>query len=1047
MDTTFRGNLGNLGLAEILQTLASGGKEGSLVIETQVAKTELYVSQGSITLADADFDGRAALVHQCVALGLVPPEAASGLLDARQRSGRSVTDLLRREAGVPNDDIEQLRRLWYQDRILTLFVNRNGLFSFRDEPAIGRRIASASLPTYPIDAVVMEAARQQDEWALLSSTIPHDRVVLESAGARPALDPDADATFTHVESLLDGKTPLGLAVERSYLTRFDFFKTAAGFVQAGALRLVPPATLVDRARQLAASNDAEIRRAGLALFESYLLDSPKDDAATLDKARLLWQLGRRGEAAELFGPLVPWLIRQKRVPEAFDLVLQTTEALPDLTEMEDRFALFFPGSLDALGEKKGVALERGLALVERWIRERRNEEALELLEHVLDQDPSNEGARHRAINIAIDLGRSDRAAEHYEQMAAHCVATGEWKKLVDIYQRVLRLEPRRTGVVKKLQQAQERLNSQSPDYRRRVLKIRAAVAATILVVGAIAWHQHRTWNEFDELGVEDLVRERRYDEAIERLETFRGDHSFSLATFRATSRQAEIRDEWTAFRAERTKQMEPERTKALELARQGDFAGAVALVRRILDGPLSEDFRIETSESLEAIEKTSAEFAELKSSVDAARKDGRFHEAYYLTRQLLDAYGDRPLAIADLRLPVEVTTVPPAASITLGSGGAPMGRIVEVAPHATVPIRIAHPGYGPVEVAVGDDRPRIDVFLPKAPIWTRRSELRLEHGPACDGTRAYFAAEGAIVAFEPTADELVESWRTRIASPATCAPTPIPDTQDVLVTTASGQLLRVGRAGQAWGVATGASSPGRPMALPGTALAAVVLDEKRLGVFRLADGAREWTWPDRGGGSGKIVGQPAAIGGRVLLATSDQKLALVDPVAHTVVWETSIASAPVAGPAPVGDEILLPTADRPVRRFTLDGTELPEEAAWLTEDPAYGPFVGDGRVVYVSAAGEVLEAGPGKRAGRVPGGPPKLPTAPALAPVLDGSVLLYADAEGAVSAVRAEPNRDRRRLVTLWTWREEGSQVLGLARCGDRVLVATRDGRVIALEP
>ncbi|MBI4612572.1 MAG: PQQ-binding-like beta-propeller repeat protein [Planctomycetes bacterium] len=1042
METTFHGNITKVGLGEILQTLASGGKVGVLAVNSRDRRAEVLLAANEVALAEGGFDDRPGLPHQCFALGLMDEAALRQVLDARVRTGRSYYDLLRKDAGVPAQDIEGLRRLWHQDRLLSLFHLKEGTFSYREDPSAGRRLAGGAIPAFPVDAVVMEAARQQDEWTLIRVRIPHDQAVLEPvSGSAPSGE-----HFAHVSWLLDGKTPIAEAAEKSYLTRFELARTCHQFLETGVFRLVGPDELLERARGLGAG-DADSLRRSLVLYESYLADRPGDRTALLEEGHVCWKLGRPAEAADLYARAIPGLVEEGREPEAFELIETGLEAVPEHRGLEDAVALFLPSHVEAVGERASKLLERALRLADRRTRESDATGAYELVEAILSTDPSNYGAREKAINLSIDLKSAGNAVVHYEAMATRLAASGEWSRVVDVYQRIQRLDPRRAGIDRKLHYARQQLVATSPVHARRRGARRAAWFAALLAVLAVAYGQWRPYAEYRDLDVEGMAAARRYPEALDILARFREEHPLAIAGVLAGRRERAVQGEFVRYQEDRSREMEKDLARVRGLETDGDFPEALTALEGILGGPLTDDFRGEVEDYRTQVAGLALRLAELQAEADRHRLEGDIGAAFGDVGLIVKEFGARPFVRQQIEVPILLVSYPPQARLEFTDGAsARVGTdgVILVPYGQMVQARFSLDGYEAVERTIGTEDWRVEVRLAKQALWVHDTGTVLESGPAVAGGLASVRTpKGEVVAYS-LSEGGQEKWRFRLEGRSRISGELVGAGTDFYFS-ATGDLYRIGESGGAvWQRPTGGVTAGTPVLLESAGLVAAVVDDLRVAFHRAGDGEPVWLASTGEAPGAEIVAPPAVLpGGRVVVALSGGELVCLDSAARTVAWRRKLSGRPAWGPVVAAGRVA-------VAAPTLLG-EL-QLQAFRTEDgePVWQRIALRGLAVPPTPAGETLflvgESGRVEILAAADGKPaPALPDLDlfdfdlASQPVVAGPGLVAIGKDGSVVAFDASSGR------ALWFYQLPAPTAGPPAAWGDRILLATQDGRLIAL--
>lgn len=176
------GNLKDFDLADILQLISLGKKTGALNVETDSNKGAIFFEEGTAVFASAgDMSGDGA-----------------------------ITRIMR----------------W-----------RKGSFVFKPDEMAGQHNVQA-----PIMHLVLEAARQIDEWEDIQKLIPSLDLILAIEEKPPAGTEDIQLQPLEwkVLATVDGSRPITQIVKDSHLGDFETCKVLYGLLSSGLIKVLPP---------------------------------------------------------------------------------------------------------------------------------------------------------------------------------------------------------------------------------------------------------------------------------------------------------------------------------------------------------------------------------------------------------------------------------------------------------------------------------------------------------------------------------------------------------------------------------------------------------------------------------------------------------------------------------------------------------------------------------------------------------------------------------------------------------------------------------------
>jgi tetratricopeptide (TPR) repeat protein len=264
-----RGSLTEVGLPDVLQLLAMGGKTGCLSVADRSHFGYIFFERGRICYASIvnrrDRLGDVLVKNQV----LTPEQLADALQEQARTPHRRLGEILLSRGDISRDQLEQHIRLQIEEAVYFLFTWSQGAFSF--EPDQRPEEGSLTVSINP-ENLLLEGARRVDEWSLFEKKIPSLEMIFALDEKHPL---PADLTLTEEQRrllpLLDGRHTVLEMIDESGLVEFDVGKSLFGLIQAGLVHPVGKrerisATLIPTARL------DEHRNLGLAFFKTGMLD-------------------------------------------------------------------------------------------------------------------------------------------------------------------------------------------------------------------------------------------------------------------------------------------------------------------------------------------------------------------------------------------------------------------------------------------------------------------------------------------------------------------------------------------------------------------------------------------------------------------------------------------------------------------------------------------------------------------------------------------------------------------------------------------------------
>ncbi|MEM7165704.1 MAG: PQQ-binding-like beta-propeller repeat protein [Planctomycetota bacterium] len=939
-----KGHTRNIPLSNIMQTLVLNQQGGILSVQFQKMERHLAIGASSVSLV-TERPYTSSLLQQTLArLAILSGTEYQNVVSTTSGAHPPGDALLARHL-LTAEQVTSLVREQFQEAIYEIFEWRNASYSFDVHPIHEDRVifGDAELAQglqFPVNGILMEVARREDEWVRIRESIPHaqqiytiesEKLDASDIGSTIALSADR---FDSLKQMLNSELTLEEVLERSSIPPFFVFSTLRHLLEEGFARpldIEEKKELAERARQ-----QFQIPRTE-AIYRSVLEDAPDEIEV---RKKLMIQLDKRKAPADEVLPHLRALAAAAEEAEDSDSARQYLERIISLD----------PHDLDALERVTRVELDlndhkdtaNALLPYTKTIRNRREyERGVQFLLELAEQRPDDAAPQQEAAHLYLLAGRAQDAKNHYE-IAAKLLL--QQKKLSQLRKVVDKIEACDERAAMKWRRHLGGNTSRSG----RKFALRGALASVVLLlVTCIAFVTYE-WDarvSYAEVLVEarghalggDLLA------AEKALSDFQSQHPYALISrdvandlrelvqspvSEATSNQivGTNRAETTTATVETAPLMDVSTaiTNATLLKNRGDYRGALKLYRSIdpaeLPELLAETVLLEKKYLEQYLQQAQRMYAEAR----AARTQNKVEEASRLLLALLDQYPHSGLSAA-IQLPIRIDVLPPTAAVYVNNKKLPgPPYLIEVLPEELTTIQVAAPGFTEAHVIVDPRQTSIArVELQKEARWVRSLDASVEAIPHLTkelvfaGTRsgsviAMSLSKGATVWEYPLqgiGDPLgaIRGWKKDIVFTGT-------DRALYRVTQATGELVtRIpfpDGSGLTRVALTPPDSSGRTF---------VITSKGRLLAFDLNSGELIWNRPVGGGGALS----PQVVKDRVIVAKREGVVLCLSASDGSQLWQQRSTDQISTNPALGNQTVIVGHENGDLHAFSLvSGQEL-----------------------------------------------------------------------------------------------------------------------------
>lgn len=162
-------------LAELLQWIGMGRKNGSLTFIKRKTKNYIYFREGKIVSSSSN-DPTKYLGQFLLFQGKITEAQLKRALELHEKPGVVLGKVLVQEGIVSQDEIEKALVTRTEEVIYDLFLWEDGYFHFTDN---GYNIDDLILIKVDVNSIIFEGVRRKDEWGRIRGVFPSNNVTLK----------------------------------------------------------------------------------------------------------------------------------------------------------------------------------------------------------------------------------------------------------------------------------------------------------------------------------------------------------------------------------------------------------------------------------------------------------------------------------------------------------------------------------------------------------------------------------------------------------------------------------------------------------------------------------------------------------------------------------------------------------------------------------------------------------------------------------------------------------------------------------------------------
>lgn len=478
---TMRGDLEQINLSDIFQTLAMSKLEGVLVVGNPLEQRQLYCKDGHIRLLVPPRVVKRRLGQLLVGAGIIAPEALRSALVEQRKTQEHLGQILVRNGLVAQEQVDELIDRQVTEDLFALFTWQHGTFEFYKGQVEDPQLLAAfqGCPEYDSNSLLLEVARRSDEWDSILEAIRSLEEIPRRVRQEQPSGRWVTAIHEAVFALADGRNSYRDCVDHTIFPLFDLARAARDLVTHEYVANVDDASLV-----AAANVQCELgaKKKALVILQT-LRDRPgQRTVAILQRtAQTLRQLGESRAAGQV-------LLEAAQLTDDPALAIELARAARATSPRDAETISFLRTVLVAHGAANSEELEVvTLELLDALTDEGRVSTAFEILADARATGSAGPEILLREARLLHKNKQPSEAATVLVELGNHYRDTGNRARALEVYESAYRLDRTRKDIPKLLAALRK--------TRLGTLLRAAAALLCVVVLGSmgVAFYQQRAY--------------------------------------------------------------------------------------------------------------------------------------------------------------------------------------------------------------------------------------------------------------------------------------------------------------------------------------------------------------------------------------------------------------------------------------------------------------------------------------------------------------------------------------------------------------------------
>ena len=319
-----KGEVKDVGLAEVFQMLSASGREGTLTVASGRRKMHIWFGKGRIRLLSEGRMSHTALGKILLRSGRIKPEQLTIALEEQKKSGKLLGQVLVELGFVKQEDVDECVRTQLEEEICNVFLWEDAEFVFTPGPPeaafADMELTGHEIP-FDVNEVILEAARRVDEWRKVLEEIERTRSEFEVVKRGDVETYPVGFSLDEVKQvvkLIEEVRRVDEIIGRAPMSRLEVARLLAHLLRTGYIRRVE--------HREEKEVKEEVPRADWRVGLSIVLDDP-DLKKQLDA--LIWGASSKEEAIREVIALADSMVREGKLDEAVPVYRIALDLDPD----------------------------------------------------------------------------------------------------------------------------------------------------------------------------------------------------------------------------------------------------------------------------------------------------------------------------------------------------------------------------------------------------------------------------------------------------------------------------------------------------------------------------------------------------------------------------------------------------------------------------------------------------------------------------------------------------------------------------------------------
>lgn len=516
-----QGDLKNMPLADVLQTLKANRQSGTLMVRDGRKELHLFFDGNKIMHVSPGHETEQYLPQALLLRFDITDEKLQR--EVQRRAKRTIAAQLQRSKVTNAKTVHHQHAVYLTEYLYQAFTWNKGSFEFEDSDSPGGRFdrdQCAVRLNLEVEQIILESMRRLDEWKQIRRVIPTMDDVLIISDLFKSQQVQVTEPAMSILGLCDGEHSVTQIAYALGLETFTVAQVVAEHVRTNYLRRV-------RAEDLTGLAEKHLDKGDVGGALKFYKRSVELDGTNMEVRGQYAELCRReGDLSEATTQYKT-LAQQAREREETDRAKGYYETLVDINPSDHQIQQRLYEMLEEHDDPDAV--ETGLALAATYRRLDLHSEEKAHLQRMADKDPTNCTVLEELGDAHMALGDKEEAADVFSRAAQYCIERNETERACCLLEKTLLADPEDTRSERTLSDLRSGIFHDKQRRRRRIVALTALSAVALLLIAYVIYNgvAARRYLDLRNRNLE-LIEKRRFDAIPAGLDDFARRHPFSL---------------------------------------------------------------------------------------------------------------------------------------------------------------------------------------------------------------------------------------------------------------------------------------------------------------------------------------------------------------------------------------------------------------------------------------------------------------------------------------------------------------------------------------